>query len=420
MNIAMLIPGVHSPGLNGTYRDAGEVQSHQLAIALGSLGHRVIIYTRRCGPEDVQRLRTGLGPAISALPAGPPVALNNVDVCQHLGEFADMLAGAWRGEPPDVLHAHAWVYGLAALLAGRRHRGLPVVQTFHGLGVDGPWSRPTVSLAGHRCGHVERTIAGKADAVIAHSATDLSDLVRLGVPRSRISVIPYGVDVQRMSPDGSALFHSVRYRLVVLDPLAVQHGVDDVVSALSALPDTELIVTGGPPAAALAGDGDARRIRDLAHRVGVADRVTLLGGIPSDQVPPLLRSSDAVVSVPWSHSTGKLALDAMGCGLPVLCADVGGLADAVVDGVTGLHVPARRPDQLARVARVLLREPCRRTGLGLAGRDRVLARYGWRRVATETVQLYERLLHSPATLCGRTAHGARRAASTTAGGRRRH
>ncbi|MDT7569393.1 MAG: hypothetical protein QOG76_8017, partial [Pseudonocardiales bacterium] len=223
------------------------------------------------------------------------------------------------------------------------------------------------------------------------SATELSELVRLGVSRARISTIPYGVDALRMSPDGPAPARSIQYRLTVLDPLTAQHGVDDVVTALATLPDTELIIAGGPPAAELDRDEDAGRIRGLAARIGVAHRVSLLGGIPSDRVPSLLRSSDAVVSVPWSHATGKVALDAMACGVPVICTRVGGMADAVVDGITGLHVLPRRPDQLARTTRRLLLDRCRRTGFAMAGRDRILSRYGWTRIASETVRLYERL-----------------------------
>ncbi|MDT7640037.1 MAG: hypothetical protein QOC83_4325 [Pseudonocardiales bacterium] len=397
MNIAMLIPGVGSPGSPGspgTYRDAWQIQAQQLAVALGSQGHRVTIYTRRCRPGSTETVQTGPGLAISSLPAGPPVGLSTVDVRQHLGEFADLLAGDWHSQPPQVVHAHTCLYGLAALLAARQHCGVPVVQTLHGLCVDGSWLSANPSLGRSGRTAIERTVAGKSDAVIAQSATELSELVRLGVSRARISTIPYGVDARRMSPDGPALAHPIQYRLTVLDPLTAQHGVDDVVTALATLPDTELIIAGGPPASELDRDEDAGRIRRLAARIGVAHRVSLLGGIPSDRVPSLLRSSDAVVSVPWSHATGKVALDAMACGVPVICTRVGGMADAVVDGITGLHVLPRRPDQLTRTTRRLLLDRCRRTGFAMAGRDRILSRYGWPRIASETFRLYERLSHA--------------------------
>jgi glycosyltransferase involved in cell wall biosynthesis len=332
---------------------------------------------------------------MSTRPGGPLIGPSSRDAGQCVREFAEMLAGVWRTERPDVVHAHAWLYGLSALLAARRYPGLPVVQTFHGIhlarsgpGPDGSANWPGSASGG---GRAERAIGGRFAAVIAQSRMEQSDLLRVGIARGRISVIPYGVDVRRMSPDGPELARSRKYRLAVFDPLTVPYGVDDVVAALPALPDTELVVAGGPPAAELAHDGDARRIRALADRLGVADRVSLVGGVAPARVPRLLRGSDAMLSVPRAQASGKAALDAMACGVPVVCTDVGGLADAVVDGVTGLHVPARRPDLLARTTRALLLDGCRRCGLAMAGRDRILARYGWRRVATETQLLYERL-----------------------------
>jgi len=82
-------------------------------------------------------------------------------------------------------------------------------------------------------------------------------------------------------------------------------------------------------------------------------------------------------------------LEAMACGVPVVAAAVGGLADTVVDGVTGLLVPPRSPRELARTVGQLLADPAARRRLGEAGRERAWTRYTWERVATETVRVYE-------------------------------
>jgi glycosyltransferase involved in cell wall biosynthesis len=82
----------------------------------------------------------------------------------------------------------------------------------------------------------------------------------------------------------------------------------------------------------------------------------------------------------------------MACGVPVVCTGVGGLGDAVVDGITGTCVPPGRPDRLARALRELGLVPHRRAAFGIAGRDRLLAGYGWGRIARETIRLYECVL----------------------------
>jgi glycosyltransferase involved in cell wall biosynthesis len=109
-------------------------------------------------------------------------------------------------------------------------------------------------------------------------------------------------------------------------------------------------------------------------------------------VPALLRSADAVVCVPWYEPFGIVPLEAMACGRPVVASAVGGIQDTVVDQVTGLLVPPRRPDALSSALRDLLASPTMGAAYGIAGRDRVLARYGWERVAAATAQVYSEVV----------------------------
>jgi glycosyltransferase involved in cell wall biosynthesis len=79
----------------------------------------------------------------------------------------------------------------------------------------------------------------------------------------------------------------------------------------------------------------------------------------------------------------------MACGVPVVAAAVGGLMDTIVDHVTGLHVPARNPVALANTLQRLLQDDVMNETYGMAGRDRVVARYSWDRIAWDTLQVYE-------------------------------
>jgi type III pantothenate kinase len=67
---------------------------------------------------------------------------------------------------------------------------------------------------------------------------------------------------------------------------------------------------------------------------------------------------------------------------------VGGLTDTVVDGVTGLLVPPRRPSETAAALRRILSTPATARAMGGAGRDRTEKRYGWSRVAAATADVY--------------------------------
>jgi glycosyltransferase involved in cell wall biosynthesis len=151
-------------------------------------------------------------------------------------------------------------------------------------------------------------------------------------------------------------------------------------------------VAGGPPAAELACDPEARRLTALAERAGVADRVRLLGRVGRGELPALYRSADLVVNVPWYEPFGIVPLEAMACGVPVVASAVGGLVDSVVDGVTGAHVPPRRPKLLAAAVGELLADPGRRAALGAAGARRARRRYGWDRIAGSTMEVYAGVL----------------------------
>jgi len=95
-----------------------------------------------------------------------------------------------------------------------------------------------------------------------------------------------------------------------------------------------------------------------------------------------------VVNVPWYEPFGIVPLEAMACGVPVVASAVGGLVDTVVDGVTGVHVPPRRPGLVTAAVAGLLADPERRAALGAAGARRARRRYGWDRIARNTLEVY--------------------------------
>ena len=310
------------------------------------------------------------------------------ELLPHMAAFADELREQWADDPPDIVHSHFWMSAVAALDAAC-DLGIPVVHTFHALGVvkrrhqgDKDTSPP------HRI-ETEARIAGACDRIVATCSDEVFELVRLGADRRRISVVPCGVDVARFTPDGPREPRRPgRHRLVAACRLVERKGIGNAISALAALPDAELHVAGGPDAAELDGDPEVRRLRALAAEVGVLDRLVLRGRVGREAMPALLRSADAVVCVPWYEPFGIVPLEAMACGVPVVASAVGGLVDTVVHDVTGVHVPPRRPGLVATAIAELLADPGRRAALGAAGARRARRRYGWDRIARSTLEVY--------------------------------
>ncbi|GGK95607.1 glycosyl transferase [Sphaerisporangium melleum] len=348
--------------------------------------HRVTIYTRRSAADRKPRVKVATGVTIEYLDAGPVEPLPEHALMPHISAFSARLRERWGKERPDVIHAHSWTGGLAAIAAAEG-LDVPVVQTFHQLGS----ARIRQGAGREQAARVrlERAIGRRADAVIATCAGEGEELIRLGVPRKSIAVVPHGVDTDRFRRQGPSMARSERPRLVHVGHITQGGGAHTAIRALDGIPGAELLIAGGPVAGAPDTERDLEELRLLAKEVGVEDRVTLLGHVPHTSIPKLMRSADVVLSLPIAVPNGKVALEAMACGVPVVASATGAHMDSVVDGVTGLLVRPGDPAAIARRTRLLLGDLTRRTALGFAGADRAESRYSMERISRELVRVYD-------------------------------
>jgi len=367
--------------------DAGGQNVHvaSLAAALTARGHEVTVYTRRDSCTAPDRVRAPEGYLVERVPAGPPSEVPKDELLPYMPAFADHLRRRWHEELVDVVHAHFWMSGCASVAAAADF-GIPVLQTFHALGTvkrrnQGPKdTSPTQRVM------LERRLCRSVDHVVATCSDEVAELRRMGLPPGRASVIPCGVDTSLFQP--VPVPARARPRLLVVGRIVERKGVGNAIEVLPKLPGVELVVAGGPERCLVDADPEVRRLRGLARRLGVDDRVEFLGSVPRPELPALFCSADVVVAVPWYEPFGIVPVEAMACGRPVVGSAVGGLLDTVLPGVTGELVPPRRPDLLAPVLRDLLADPARRAAYGRAGRDRAVEIYQWQQVAAATEDVY--------------------------------
>jgi glycosyltransferase involved in cell wall biosynthesis len=372
--------------------DAGGQNVHVAALAaeLGRLGCRVRVYSRRDGPAAERCVGFAPNVEVEHLDAGPARPIPKDHLFRHMPAFASCLRRRWQAQPPDIVHAHFWMSGWAAVASGVQR---PVVQTFHALGAVKQRHQRSEDTSPPQRQWVEAELVQCTDRVIATCSDEVRELVALGADPERVSVVPCGVSMSRFHPDGPALpRYGAPHRIVVVSRLAPRKGIDDVIAALVHLPETELVIAGGPSLDRLAADPEASRLRAVAEDCGVASRVLFLGGVPHDQVPEVIRSADVVVSVPWYEPFGIVPIEAMACGVPVVGSAVGGLLDTVLYGRTGYLVPPRHPRALADAVAQLLGNPSLRTHMGQEGVARVRQHFTWTQVAASTLDVYEHVL----------------------------
>ena len=369
-----------------------------LSRQLAKRGHKVTVYARRSSPDQPEgRTRMARGVSVTYLDAGPGRPLTDDEQAEHTGAFGTALARALGEDAPDVMHTVGWTSGLAALHAqahaGRDHGTTPIVQTFHSLNASEQRSGLT-----HRPdrARMESVLASRVDHVLVNSTDQQGELARLGIPRQQVSVVPFGVDTDHFSVEGSASTEhwqsrrEERPRLVSVTSLTEAGGADRLVEAMTRLPEAELLLVSTADDLDVALDENARRVELLAKEAGVDDRVHLTGPVDRKELPRLLRSADVYVSAASYDPYGGAVLEAMACGLPVVATATGAVPGAVLHRTSGVLIRFGRPEEVARAVRAVLHTPTMSSAYGIAGVDRARSRFTWQRIAIETEIAYQR------------------------------
>ncbi len=233
---------------------------------------------------------------------------------------------------------------------------------------------------------IERYVLGNVDYAIVGNK-ESSNVWRAKGYQGSLAIIPqFGVDpeIYLPTPRPSGRGFVVGY----VGRLVEQKGVDLLLEALSGLEGTwRAYVLGSGP--------ESEALRSQAKALGLAHRVSFEAQIPSGQMPAYYHELDALV-VPsrtrpnWKEQFGRVIVEAMACGVPVIGSDSGEIPNVIGDA--GLVFPEERADILrAHLAR-LLGDPSLQRDLACRGRERVLAHFTQAQVAAQTYQVYRAVL----------------------------
>jgi len=353
------------------YFTGAAIQLRDLAIGLAARGHVVTVATP---PSELwaERMReAGVGHVAVPMRRAWDV------------RAAWRLAKVIRAGNIQVAHAHKGRARTLALLAGLMGARSKLVLN-RGVSFHVPRVR--------RVGYTSRRV----HAIVAVCESIKRDLVATGVPAQKIEVIYSGTDVARFHPglDGGPIRRELGLapEHVLITQIGVRswRGWQDVLDAMARLapaePGARLLFVGAPPP----------RVAELGERArerGLDGRVLVLGH--REDIPQILTASDVVVDASYAGAglTGSIR-EALACERPVVATDLAGMPELVIEGETGLLVPPRDPEALARALRRVIENPTWAQAMARAGGKRVDAHFSLRAKLDATEALYRRLVET--------------------------
>jgi D-inositol-3-phosphate glycosyltransferase len=386
---------VHTSPLDqpGTGDGGGlNVSVREVALRMAARGVHVDVFTRWADPSLPATVELAPGVQVHHVTAGPVAPVSKDEVANHLCAFVLGLQRHHTAGTHDLIHAHYWLSGWVGRRVARSW-GLPLVQTFHTLGVLknatlAPGDRPEPPLRLH----AERRVATEADRVLVLTCGEASLLHRTyGLSGSRLTVVPAGVDLDRFAPAPDAGRVPGPPRLLFVGRLQPLKGPDVAIRTLAevrrTLPAARLRIVGGASGGTdLAGPSE---LEQLATELGVADAIDLEPALPQAALVERYREADVLLVPSRSETFGLVALEAQACGTPVVAADVPGLEAVVGEG--GTLVPGHDPADHAAAVVGYLTDPAR-TAVAAAAGVATARSASWERTVDRLLSVYGEVL----------------------------
>lgn len=356
-------------------------------VASGRADSRVLLFSdgpfadllrERNVPVEILPLKGSA--ALVTKQAGPAALLASVP-----GLTAHLAALSRRMKEADVVYlntAKALVHGAAANLIARR----PLVFHLHDLPNREHFSRANLAIL--------MAAASRVDLVIANSQAVADEYGKAG-GRTNVAVIPNGFDPARYANIPAEAIASLssewnpqgRPVVSIFGRIARWKGQHILIEAAKQIPEATFRIIGEP----LFTDDDrayAQELQTLAQPMG--DRVQFLGF--RTDIPVLMAASDIVVHCSTAPEPfGRVLVEAMLSGKPVIAADAGGPREIVKEGVTGFLTPPGDVNTLADALRKVLADAALRERMGQAGRERAERRFSLSAVRQKTNTLLDRL-----------------------------
>jgi len=297
----------------------------------------------------------------------------------HL-HFYPKLAAHVRGLQPDIVHIDEEPYNLASFHATRLAVGAgakAVFFTWQNLLRRYPFPFSWMERYSYR--HASHAITGNREGV---------DVLRGKGYQGPVTVIPqFGVDPDIYRPSPSDLRDHSCFRIGYVGRLVEEKGVDILLRAVARLE--------GQWALSILGDGPFKQpLQGLVEELSLGGNVTFEMPLPSDETPAFYNRLDVLVlpsrtSRHWKEQFGRVLIEAMACGVPVLGSDSGEIPHVIGDA--GLIFPENDEEALRAQLSHIMKDEEARNSLSTKGRERAIRVYTQREIARATREVYVKM-----------------------------
>ena len=234
-------------------------------------------------------------------------------------------------------------------------------------------------------------VLNRADRVIATTPNYIRSSEYLSRVADKCAVVPFGIDVDRFRHADPARAAAIRERygsplLLFVGLFRYYKGLQYLIEAMPRIPGKLLLAGRGPV---------ENRLRAQVEILGLSDRVVFPGEVSDEELPSLYAACDLFVlpASQRSEAFGIVQLEAMACGKPVVCTELGtGTSWVNLHNQTGLVVPPANPGALAEAINRLLEDSDLRSLLGRAAEDRVQQEFTKERMVERVVDVYRQVL----------------------------
>jgi len=394
--------------LGGPHHGGQNVYVKELSRYLGAFGLTVDVFSRWENEQQPEQEKYSRGTRVIRIPIGPPQEIQKEGLIKLLRDIAAWIPSyqIQQGLEYNLVHSHYYLSGAIGLHL-KNTWGIPLVHTFHSLGVIKEEALGLGDPSPNARMEIEKRLCQSADRIIATNPQERDDLVQLyHTDPGKITIIPCGVNLDLFQPlsqeesKKEIAFPTDDFLITYVGRLENRKGIDTLLEAIHLVdnPSIQAVIVGGPPTdkpflswAELA-EEPYKKYMTMIDEYGIEKQVTFTGGKSQDQLSRYYSAADITVIPSYYEPFGMTAIEAMACGSSVIASRVGGLKSTVIENKVGALFEPRDASQLAEKIKIIFDQPSMNVEFRKNARPYVEENFSWKSVAKSVAGVYQDLI----------------------------